>query len=88
MAVGERTVTIVGGDFLLFVPSLRDAVLHRAKLPPRDVLFTSSHTHAGPGGYAGGMIERIALGAYNPDVRQRLVEAFAGVILDSRRNLA
>ncbi|MFP4054397.1 MAG: hypothetical protein ACLFV7_11115, partial [Phycisphaerae bacterium] len=56
-------------------------------LEHRDVLFTSSHTHGGPGGYAPGIIERFALGAHDQAVRERLVSAFASVIRRSRQNM-
>ena len=81
--VDGRTVTIVGGDILLVLPELRQAVLQRIDLRGRDVLLTATHTHSGPGGYAPGLIHQFVTGRYDRHITDRLAEAFARAIRDS-----
>lgn len=81
--VDGRTVTIVGGDILLFLPELRQAVLQRVDLREQDVLLTATHTHSGPGGYDPGMIHQFVTGRYDRNITDRLAEAFARAIRDS-----
>lgn len=83
----SRTVTIVGGDILLFLPELRAAVLDRAELPPEDVFFTSTHTHSGPGGFSSKWVEELVLGDFDRGVLDRMAGAFADVIRESRASL-
>jgi len=82
---GTQTVTVVGGDILLFLPDLCDAVLRRAGVEREGVYFTSTHTHSGPGGYAPGWLEQwTAIGEFDPAVADRLADAFADAITRSR----
>ncbi len=87
LSAGGKTVTIVGGDILLFMPQLRDAVLARVKLPREDVYFTSTHTHSGPGGYSSRWVDRLVLGRYDANILNRLADSFAEVITQSRAKL-
>lgn len=84
---GPTTVTIVGGDILLILPHLRDAILQRAGVRRQEVYFTATHTHSGPGGYSPRWLEQMALGTYDRAIVERLAEAFAGVITRSRRDM-
>ncbi len=84
---GDKTVTIVGGDILLVMPQLRDAILKRTGLPREDVYLTATHTHCGPGGYSSRWIDQISLGKYDEAVFNRLADAFAEAIKRSRENL-
>ena len=88
---GHRTVTLIGGDLLLFMPSLRQAVLDRLadlQIPEDDLYFTSTHTHSGPGGYGPRWIDQIVLGRYDEAAPAALAEAFAGAVRDSRARQA
>ena len=52
----DRRFVLVVADIGMFFANVRQAVLDRldpAVLRPEDVLLTATHTHAGPGGYAG-----------------------------------
>jgi len=54
-ATGRRLVLVVA-DIGMFFANVRAAVLARldpAVLAPQDVVLTATHTHAGPGGFAG-----------------------------------
>ena len=85
---GTQTVTIVGGDILLFLPDLRDAVLRRTGLPREQVYFTSTHTHSGPGGYAPGWLEqKMSIGRFDQACADRLADAFASAIAQSRAEM-
>ncbi len=87
LSAGGKTVTIVGGDILLILPELRDAILDRVKLQREEVYFTASHTHSGPGGYSSRWIDRISLGAYDEKILDRLADQFAEAIVKSRSSL-
>jgi len=84
---GQRTVTIVGGDILLVLPDLRDAILQRAGIERENVYFTATHTHSGPGGYGPRWIEQISLGEYDQAIADRLADAFAEAITRSRADM-
>jgi len=87
LANGRNTVTIVGGDILLFLPELRDEVLGRVKLPPEEVYFCSTHTHSGPGGYSSRWVDQVAMGRFDRKILHRLADAFAKTITRSRGDL-
>ncbi|HUT59054.1 MAG TPA: neutral/alkaline non-lysosomal ceramidase N-terminal domain-containing protein [Phycisphaerae bacterium] len=84
---GHRTVTLVGGDLLLAMPSLVDAVTDRVRLPREELYFTATHTHSGPGGYSPRWLHQISLGSFDRTILDRLADAFAGVITESRRQM-
>ena len=84
---GRKTVTIVGGDILLVLPELRDAVLQRLNLPREEVYFTATHTHSGPGGYSSRWVDQMTLGEFDRAILTRLADAFAEVIRQSRSNM-
>ena len=84
---GTQTVTIVGGDILAFLPDLRDAVLRRAGIQREQIYFTSTHTHSGPGGYAPGWLEQMAMGDFDQALADRLADAFADAITRSRTEM-
>ncbi len=85
---GRSTVTIVGGDLLLVMRELRDAILQRLPLPRREIYFTATHTHSGPGAYSTRWVDQFVLGGYDADVAERLADAFAEAIRRSRASLA
>ena len=85
---GQTTVTLCGGDILLILPELRRATLDRVHLAREEVFFTASHTHSGPGGYAPGRVEQLVMGDYSQRIFDRLADAFAKAILDSRASLS
>jgi len=80
----RQTVTIVGGDILLILPHLRDAILARAGVARPEVYFTATHTHSGPGGFSPRWLEQISLGGYDRSIVDRLAKAFAEAITRSR----
>lgn len=84
---GGMQVSIVTADLLLLFQPLRDEILRRANLSHDDVYFTASHTHAGAGGWAKGVVEEMFFGRFDPDAFDRLADAFSRAILDSRRDL-
>jgi len=87
LANGRATVTILGGDILLVLPALRDAILDRLDLPREQVYFTATHTHAGPGGFSGRWVDEIVLGDHDPAVADRLADRFAEAVRRSRADL-
>lgn len=88
LSAGGTTVTIVGGDILLVVPSLRDEILRRTGLPREAVYFTATHTHSGPGGYSSRWVDQLVLGKFDQAIFDKLAGDFANVILESRKNLS
>jgi len=87
LAAGPLKVTVVGGDLLLTLPKLTEAVRAATGLPPEALYFTASHTHSGPGGFDDGLIARTNLGDFHPEYFRRLVTAMAEAVRESRRSL-
>lgn len=88
LSTGGEVVTILGGDLLLFLPKLRDAVLGEAHLSRAQVYFTATHTHCGPGGFAPRWIDELAgMGNFSQEILERLSSQFAEAILASRAAL-
>lgn len=84
---GHTTITLAGGDYLLPLPELVDRVLTLSHLPREAILFTATHTHSGPGGYAQGLIEERTLGEYNPAMLELMAQSLSQAIIASRQNL-
>jgi hypothetical protein len=84
---GQGTVTIVTGDILLIMPQLRDAILQRTGLARHEVYLGATHTHSGPGGYSSRWIDQLTLGAFDQAILDRLADAFAEVIRQSRSGM-
>ncbi|MFO0947450.1 MAG: neutral/alkaline non-lysosomal ceramidase N-terminal domain-containing protein [Planctomycetota bacterium] len=83
---GGNRVAIVTADILLFNRVLSSAVL--ARLQEKDsswtrqrVYFGATHTHSGPGGYAGAAAEQVSLGLFRPDVTERLANRIAETVI-------
>ncbi|NLW85830.1 MAG: hypothetical protein GXY38_03050 [Planctomycetes bacterium] len=86
LAAGSTSLSIVCADVLLVLPELRHEILSRLQLPPDEVLFTATHTHSGPGGFAPGIVEQFVMGAYDPAHVRRMADAFEASIRASRNN--
>jgi hypothetical protein len=84
---GDATVTVVGGDLLLVMPQLREAVLAQLDRPPDELYFTASHTHSGPGGYSSRWVDELVLGECDPAVADRLADGLAEAVRQSRNDL-
>ncbi len=79
LAAGEARVALVSAEILLVPDALREAVLARLRdLPLTGVVLTATHTHASPGGYYENFVfERVALGSYDPRMRDHVANAIA-----------
>lgn len=82
LASGEARIAVVEAEILLVPDTLRAAVLARlGDVPLSGVLVTATHTHASPGGYYENLIaERVALGPYDPRMRDLLANAMAEAV--------
>lgn len=89
---GANTVVLVGSDMLQTLPNLLDMVEARlAKeglLRNRNIMYTSSHTHCGPGGLAPGFAAKMSYGEFDPPYLDRLAGQFADAITEAVRNMA
>lgn len=83
----HETVTLLSAEILLPLPELRDAVLDRTGLDPREVYFTATHTHSGTGGYASTTVHQFVLGDFDRDILEAMADAMAQAVLRSRRDL-
>src|SRR5690606_24029999 len=52
------------------------------------ILFTASHTHCGPGGFAPGLLANYSLGEYDPAIETLIAEALAKSIRDAYESMA
>ena len=81
---GTDTVVLIGSDMLQTLPNLLEAVEARisksVNLTNRNIMYTSSHTHCGPGGLAPGFAAEFSYGPYKPEYLDVLVDCFAGAI--------
>lgn len=90
---GNGEVALVLGADLLFVNALlRERVLERLAadpgIPRERVFFTATHTHSGPGNYAGTLAEGFAIGFAREDAVAAIASALAGAARDAVRSLA
>lgn len=85
---GHQDVTIVTGDFLLPMPALVHEVVRRTGLERRQIYFSATHTHSGPGGYARGFFAESALGEYDQAQFDRMAAALAKAVMESRAALS
>ncbi len=84
---GKDMVAITGSDLLLVPPNVaaicRERVAKETPLTEKNILFTASHTHCGPGGWAPGIAGYVTGGKYDPKIPELLGNAFATAIIDA-----
>lgn len=89
---GTDTVVFIGSDMLQTLPNLLEMVEARisktVSLTNGSVLYTSSHTHSGPGGLAPGFAAEQSYGAYAPDYVALLADRFAEAITEAVQTMA
>ena len=89
---GKNTVVLVGSDMLQTLPNLLEMVEARivktVSLSNRNVMYTSSHTHCGPGGLAPGIVAKESYGDYAPDYLAFLADRFAEAITEAVKSMA
>lgn len=88
---GEDTVVLVGADILIVPENIADLtrkeVARCVGLTANDILFTASHTHSGPGGWAPGFAARLIGGKYDPKVLTLLTTGFSSAIVEAYKSL-
>ncbi len=89
---GTNTVVLVGSDMLQTLPNLLALVEARisktVSLTNRNVMYTSSHTHSGPGGLAPGLAAKESYGDYHPEYLALLADRFAEAIEEAVKTMA
>lgn len=89
---GTDTVVLLGSDLLQTLPNLLELVepriQERVGLSNSNIMYTSSHTHCGPGGFAPGMIAKEAFGEFAPDYLRMLADQFTDVIAEAVETMA
>ncbi len=84
---GRDTVALVGSDMLMTTENLAQKVWEKVAktttLTSDTILFTTSHTHCGPGAFAPGLLPEFSYGKYNPEVEEMIASAMAGAIVDA-----
>jgi neutral ceramidase len=89
LAVGDGvdTAIIIGSDLLIVPENVADQVRSQisktTNLSGNEILFTASHNHSGPGGFAPGIVSGLFNGPYHPAMVDLLVSAFVGAIVES-----
>jgi hypothetical protein len=88
---GTNTVVFVGSDMLQTLPNLLALVEVRisktVSLTNRNIMYSSSHTHSGPGGLAPGMAAKESYGDYHPEYLAFLADRFAEAIEEAVKTL-
>ncbi len=89
---GNDTVVLLGSDLLQTLPNLLELVepriQERVGLSNSNIMYTSSHTHCGPGGFAPGMIAKEAFGEFAPEYLALLADRFTDVIAEAVDSMA
>jgi neutral ceramidase len=90
LASGEARIAVVEAEILLVPDTLRAAVLSRlGDVPLSGLVVTATHTHASPGGYYENCIaERVAMGSYDPRMRDLIANAMAEAVRRAAADLA
>jgi neutral ceramidase len=89
LAVGDGvdTAIIVGSDLLIVPENVADLVRFQISeattLTGNEILFSASHNHSGPGGFAPGVVSGLFNGPYHPEMVDLLVTAFVGAIVEA-----
>ena len=89
---GQDTVVLVTADMLMTTPNVAEMVWHEVcgKLPldENDILFTTTHTHNGPGGLGPGLLAEYSFGTYDPKIPQMIADAMAQAIIEAYERMA
>jgi len=89
---GTDTVVFIGSDLLQTLPNLLAMVEERiaktVSLTNANVMYTSSHTHSGPGGLAPGYVAEQSYGEYHPEYVAFLADRFAEAITEAVQTMA
>jgi len=89
---GRDTVVLVGTDLLQTLPNILELVEKRIQpavgLTNANIMYTSSHTHCGPGGLAPGIVAREAFGDFSPAYLDLLSTRIAEAIIAAVQDLA
>lgn len=89
---GADTVVLLGSDLLQTLPNMLDLIEPKIQqavgLTNGNILYTSSHTHCGPGGFAPGMIAEEAFGEYSPAYLSRLSNDIADAIIEAVQSMS
>jgi hypothetical protein len=70
-----ETIVFVGADLLIMPPNIADSVvktLSRKGIKRHQIIFSATHTHSGPGGWAPGFIGKQFAGDENKDIQRWL----------------
>jgi hypothetical protein len=88
---GVDTVALVGSDLLMTTLNLAErvwaAVAERTPLNAHNILFTTSHTHCGTGGYMPGLLGEYSAGRYDPALEAQIATAMAEAILEAHATM-
>lgn len=84
---GHDTVALTGSDLLMTTWNLAEKVwtevAAQTPLTSDNILFTTSHSHSSPGGFAPGLLAEYSYGKYAPEVERQIASAMAGAIIDA-----
>lgn len=87
MSDGVDTVALAGCDMLMTTLNLAQHVWAQVgaatPLTPDDILFTTSHTHCGPGGFAPGLLAEYSAGEYDPAIEAEVSGSIADAIIEA-----
>jgi len=87
---GNRKVALLTVDLLIFPPLLKDSLLQRLKTKgyTEDNLYLSAtHTHHGPGGWAGHPAGKVIAGGVDEQYFHFLIEQLSSVVLAAESDL-
>jgi neutral ceramidase len=89
LSVASRsgTTTIVTADLLLINSEMARLIAEQAGVPVDDLVFTSSHTHGGPGSWGRHPLERLVAGRFDPAVLRMLADRLGDAVKRSRAEL-
>lgn len=89
---GTDTVVLLGSDLLQTLPNMLALIEPKIQkavgLTNSNVMYTSSHTHCGPGGFAPGMVAEEAFGEHSPAYLERLSGDIADAIIEAVQTMS
>lgn len=86
----DDTIVFVGADLLIMPPNITDSVagfLARNGIRRQQLVFSATHTHSGPGGWAPGFIGKQFAGEVNIDMQKFLAIRITECILAALNDL-
>ena len=89
---GKDTVALVGCDLLMTTLNIAQlvwkGVATETSLTQDSILFTTSHSHSSPGGFAPGLLAEYSAGKYSSEIERQIASGITEAIVEAYKTMA